>query len=146
MAHFLEHVTDPIQIIQKAKKLLKKGGILIVRVPNINCLSFKIFKNYYYNLDLPRHLFMFSPKTLDNVLNLSGFEKNEIKLNKINSDFISILNFLGFGYIRSKVVTSFVNRLILFTLGLFPSFLLWLIFLPFYIFYEGEEIVSISTN
>jgi len=146
LAHFLEHATDPIKIIQKAKKLLKKGGILIVRVPNINSLSFKIFKNYCYILDLPRHLFMFSPKTLDNILNLSGFEKNEIKLNKINSDFISILNFLGFGDIRSKVVTSFGNRLIFFSLSLIPSFLLWLIFLPFYIFYEGEEIVSISTN
>lgn len=34
LAHILEHVDDPVQILKVAKKFLKKGGHMLVDVPN----------------------------------------------------------------------------------------------------------------
>lgn len=38
IAHVLEHVDDPIAILKKAKKLMKRDGVLIIDVPNANSI------------------------------------------------------------------------------------------------------------
>jgi 2-polyprenyl-3-methyl-5-hydroxy-6-metoxy-1,4-benzoquinol methylase len=38
MAHILEHVDDPIQVLKLGRSLLKEDGVLLVDVPNANSL------------------------------------------------------------------------------------------------------------
>lgn len=38
MAHILEHVDDPVVVLEQAKKFLAPGGVMIVDVPNGNSL------------------------------------------------------------------------------------------------------------
>lgn len=42
MLNLLEHVTDPILILQKAASFLKEDGVLIVHVPNANAINRRI--------------------------------------------------------------------------------------------------------
>lgn len=140
MSHFLEHSPDPKKTLEKVKSLLKKDGLLLLKLPNINSLSFKIFGRYCYSLDIPRHLFMFSPKTISNYLELSGFEVMECKTNLEKYIFPSIFNILDFGAVRKKVTGNMIFSIIYFTSDLLFSIFFNLILFPIYIFSEKEEI------
>lgn len=87
----IEHKFDPIIFLKKVKKVLKKNGTLVIRVPNyynvyMFLLGYNFFK-YDYRLS---HNFYFSEKNLDilfsNKLNLKIVKKlgfNEYPLNHL---------------------------------------------------------------
>lgn len=54
-------------------RVLKKGGNLIIGVPNIDSFLAKLGKELWSDLDVPRHLFHFNPITIKNLLNKTGF-------------------------------------------------------------------------
>jgi SAM-dependent methyltransferase len=76
--HVLEHVYQPVAVIKKLWEWLKPGGLLYLHVPNIQASDAYIFKSYWYGLELPRHLFHFSPSSLSRLL--SAFDFDEIRL------------------------------------------------------------------
>ena len=57
------------------KKKLSKDGILIIKTPNFNSLSRKMFGQHWHNLDIPRHLHIFSDHNLEKILNELEFTK-----------------------------------------------------------------------
>lgn len=77
--HVIEHLDDPSFCLSLIRKKLKKGGELIMGTPNMESLVSKIFKSYWYNLDSPRHLFIFSPRTLRKLSENNGFSIKEIE-------------------------------------------------------------------
>jgi len=64
MSQVIEHVPDPVLFIQNAAKFLKPSGQMVVVTPKVQSLEHKIFSHNWYPLDPPRHLFLFTPKTL----------------------------------------------------------------------------------
>lgn len=64
MNHVLEHTRDPRAVVEKCWRSLKKGGRLVLRVPNIESLGHRFFKRHLYSLDVPRHFYHFSQKSL----------------------------------------------------------------------------------
>lgn len=72
--HSLEHVIQPREVLQKANTLLREGGHVIISVPNFDSLQALIFRKHWYALDVPRHLWHFSPRALEILLNDTGFE------------------------------------------------------------------------
>jgi len=73
----LEHLHDPMASLNKIQSLLKGDGILVMRVPNGNSLDAKIFKRHWAGLDIPRHLTVFTPGTLELALKGAGFQSIE---------------------------------------------------------------------
>jgi SAM-dependent methyltransferase len=73
--HVFEHLYDPRAVLQKAAQWLKPGGIFYAMMPNIHSAGGRIFGSYWYALELPRHLFHFSPKSLGNLANSLGLEE-----------------------------------------------------------------------
>jgi len=71
--HSLEHMKNPLGILQKLHRVLSKTGILLVSVPNIESMEYSLFKRFWFHLDLPRHLCHFSPRTLKKLLANAGF-------------------------------------------------------------------------
>jgi 2-polyprenyl-3-methyl-5-hydroxy-6-metoxy-1,4-benzoquinol methylase len=71
----LEHVYSPQQFLTKVKEWLKPGGIYHVMLPNIDSWEAKLFGTYWFGLELPRHLFHFSPHSLRRVMNDLNFEE-----------------------------------------------------------------------
>jgi len=64
MKHVVEHLPDPISTLRECQRILKKGGRLVVTVPNIESLGHRIYREAWRGLEVPRHLFLFSPPTL----------------------------------------------------------------------------------
>lgn len=76
--HAIEHLDDPQVCIELVYKKLKKGGQVIIGTPNVQSLVAKIFGEYWYNLDAPRHLYLFSPNTLRLLLIEHTFKKIDV--------------------------------------------------------------------
>jgi SAM-dependent methyltransferase len=70
--HVIEHLSDPAGDFEKAFSKLKPGGLMILETPNINSLSFKIFKRKWQPLHIPEHLNFFSPTVLERIVNQAG--------------------------------------------------------------------------
>lgn len=75
----LEHMYDPGSVLKHAYRLLKKDGVVIIGVHNIDSLEAQIFKRYWFHLFLPKHLYHFSPASLARILKKSGFEAVKIR-------------------------------------------------------------------
>jgi SAM-dependent methyltransferase len=60
----LEHLYEPLKIMTKVSEWLKPGGIFYVQVPNIDSAEARVFGSYWHGLELPRHLFHYSPSAL----------------------------------------------------------------------------------
>ena len=72
--HVFEHLYQPQEILRKVAQWLKPGGIFDVIVPNIDSAGSRIFGTYWYALELPRHLYHFSPRSLTRMANGVGLE------------------------------------------------------------------------
>ncbi|MCX5677933.1 MAG: class I SAM-dependent methyltransferase [Candidatus Omnitrophica bacterium] len=75
----LEHMYDPSSVLKEAYRLLKKGGVAVIGVQNIDSLEARLFKRYWFHLFLPKHLYHFSPKSLTAILKKSEFGKVKIR-------------------------------------------------------------------
>lgn len=69
----LEHLYDPLGTLKEVRRVLRPDGVLIITVPNIDSLGFKIFKKKWYPLQPPIHLYHFTPVILSSMLNTVGF-------------------------------------------------------------------------
>ena len=65
MNHVIEHVRRPVELLAEAWRLLRPGGRLVCVTPNIVGLGARVFGRHWYGLDPPRHLHLFSCRTLE---------------------------------------------------------------------------------
>ena len=72
--HSLEHVHQPLEVLNEVNRLLAPGGKVLVAVPNIDSAPFSWFGPFWYGLDVPRHLTHFTPATLKKMLDRAGFK------------------------------------------------------------------------
>jgi 2-polyprenyl-3-methyl-5-hydroxy-6-metoxy-1,4-benzoquinol methylase len=63
-------------IFSKMYDLLKEGGQLVIETPNYECNYARKFKTDWRALELPRHLIIFSPKSISKMLKDKGFIVN----------------------------------------------------------------------
>ena len=72
--HVLEHLEKPRETLEYINRLLKDDGVLVIESPDFTSLQSKFFKKNWYALDLPRHLFQFSPMIVKKMLIKARFE------------------------------------------------------------------------
>lgn len=64
MLNLIEHVADPLAVLQKARTLLAPGGFILIKTPNTVSLDARLFRNTYWGgLHCPRHWIIFSEKS-----------------------------------------------------------------------------------
>jgi SAM-dependent methyltransferase len=68
----LEHLYEPRKIMARVSAWLKPGGIFYVLVPNVDSAEARVFGSYWHGLELPRHLFHYSPASLKFVAESAG--------------------------------------------------------------------------
>jgi len=64
MAHVLEHLPRPRLALEKLARLLKPGGVALIRTPAHDSLAARLFGPDWFPLEAPRHLTIFSARAL----------------------------------------------------------------------------------
>ena len=76
--HVLEHLSDPLETLERARPLLKEDGVLLIAVPNFASFEAWIFRSKWYGIVAPHHLYHFTPHTLEAMLKSAGFNTVEL--------------------------------------------------------------------
>jgi SAM-dependent methyltransferase len=76
MFHVLEHIEDPVNLLQKLKSLLNVNGRLIVEVPSSDDALLTLYNNngFSHFTYWSPHLFLYNQRTLADLMRKSGFE------------------------------------------------------------------------
>jgi SAM-dependent methyltransferase len=75
----LEHLYEPKQVMARVGEWLKPGGIFYVLVPNADSAEARVFGSYWHGLELPRHLFHYSPASLKFLAESAGLQEVSLK-------------------------------------------------------------------
>ncbi len=79
MNNVIEHVPDAVRTIQECYRVLKPGGRISLYTCSSTSLAHHIYKSDYRGLEIPRHIFVFSPLTLRKLLEQNGFRVKKVK-------------------------------------------------------------------
>jgi SAM-dependent methyltransferase len=90
----LEHLHQPKLALEKLRHSLRPDGWLAISVPNAASLESRFFKENWYALDLPRHLFHFTPATVRTLLSASGWEIRRILHQRLLGNLIGSVGYV----------------------------------------------------
>ena len=90
--HSLEHIHQLHASLQHICNRLTQTGVLIIAVPNRKSYDADLYGKYWAAYDVPRHLYHFSPESMQYLLKLYGFQINHMLPLKFDSYYISLLS------------------------------------------------------
>lgn len=90
--HVLEHVHRLHEYIEQLKSLLKENGKLIIAVPNYQSLDAEIYRLNWAAYDVPRHLYHFTPRAMQTLLEQHGMKVAAKKPMWFDSFYVSLLS------------------------------------------------------
>lgn len=76
--HSFEHVYDQYEVLEKAQKLLKSGGVCMLRIPTVTSWAWRHYGENWVQLDAPRHLFLHSIKSVHILAEKTGFNLEDV--------------------------------------------------------------------
>jgi 2-polyprenyl-3-methyl-5-hydroxy-6-metoxy-1,4-benzoquinol methylase len=82
----LEHLSNPVEHLNAARKLLRPGGIIYITTPNIKSFNSRILRNKWNGLSYPEHLCYYSKKSLSRAMKESGFKKVSLRTEGISPE------------------------------------------------------------
>ncbi len=68
MNHVIEHVENPSGLLRGCRRILKPNGQLIVTTPNKASLCHALYREAWMQIDSPRHMYLFTPRTLEDLV------------------------------------------------------------------------------
>lgn len=90
--HVLEHVHQLHAYLDQFQSLLTQDGVLIVAVPNYTSYDSKYYGRDWAAWDVPRHLWHFSPKSMDELMSMHGFKVEAYLPMKFDGFYVSMLS------------------------------------------------------
>ncbi len=79
MNNVIEHVPDAVKTIQECHRVLKPGGKISLYTCSSTSFAHSIYKSDYRGLEIPRHIFVFSPMALRKLLEQNGFRVKKVR-------------------------------------------------------------------
>lgn len=99
MTEYLEHEPQPALMLEQARRLVKPDGYVAIEVPDRTGPPGRLFGQHWWQIDAPRHLMFFSPRTLTLALEQQGFEVVRVRrYGMLTSMGYSLLQAMGMHY------------------------------------------------
>ena len=90
--HVLEHVHDLRGYVQQLNNILKQTGKLFIAVPNYTSQDAGSYGEYWAAYDVPRHLYHFSPASMQFLMEKNGLRIIQCKPMWYDSFYVSLLS------------------------------------------------------
>lgn len=90
--HVLEHVEDLQETCRRIHDLLDPNGTLVVAVPNLESYDAKYYQQYWAAYDVPRHLYHFSKKSMEQLWLKYGMKVETVIPMKLDAFYVSMLS------------------------------------------------------
>lgn len=111
--HVLEHVHDLQGYMQRIQALLKPGGKLFIAVPNHTSHDALKYQQFWAAWDVPRHLYHFSPVSMEKLLLKHGLTLHKMKPMWFDSFYVSMLSVQyrsgGSGFLAGMIMGAISN-------------------------------------
>lgn len=90
--HVLEHFQDPFNYASEISRLLKPEGVCMIALPNCSSFDAQHYKEFWAAYDVPRHLWHFTPVTMDIFAEKTGFKLSWMRSLPLDVFYISSLS------------------------------------------------------
>ena len=90
--HVIEHMVDPERDLAAILQLLRPGGKLISMLPNSASINAVVFGRYWHQLDPPRHVRLYCPPSITQLLERAGFVDIHVRTSSLNDEGIAALS------------------------------------------------------
>lgn len=111
--HVIEHLDNPGKFIELSWRKLKKGGEFICGTPNAASIYRHVFRSFWYNLDTPRHQYIFNPDNLKTLLRQNTFRVTDVRYCS-GGGFLGSIQYLLSDLFQARF--DFINHPVLFFL------------------------------
>ncbi|HOQ05882.1 MAG TPA: class I SAM-dependent methyltransferase [Anaerohalosphaeraceae bacterium] len=106
----LEHVPDPMGFLQIVSRMVKPGGWFCIKTPNVRSLNACLFRDKWYALDSPRHLFLFSPRTIRCYFQQNGLDVQSILYDGSSKTTLCSLQYVFYGNNTNPITKDRIRR------------------------------------
>jgi 2-polyprenyl-3-methyl-5-hydroxy-6-metoxy-1,4-benzoquinol methylase len=79
MSHVIEHIDDPVALLDECRRLLRPEGTVIIATPNSKSWGHRIFRENWRGLEPPRHFMIFSSDNLAECVRRAGIEPVSVR-------------------------------------------------------------------
>ena len=90
----LEHLHNPAKALRRLHCWTRPGGWLVLSVPNAGSRQFTLFRNAWFPLHLPNHLYHFTTRSLANVLEAGHWRIEQILYQRDVSHLIASVGYM----------------------------------------------------
>lgn len=75
--HSYEHMADPLHVLQELHRMLKSDRYVLIRIPVASSYAWEKYGGDWVQLDVPRHLFLHTVKSMNILADQVGFKIKE---------------------------------------------------------------------
>jgi 2-polyprenyl-3-methyl-5-hydroxy-6-metoxy-1,4-benzoquinol methylase len=126
MWHFLEHDYDPVRTLQTARRVMKPSGRLVIEVPRLDSMTFRLYGNRWPGLQAPQHTVLYDRHTLLRMIDRAGLEVVDYLPYGAFPAFFYFFAGAAFKLLRGKGLNL--------SAAIYPYFVLQILFAPFLVF------------
>jgi len=108
----VEHLHEPLAVLEKLHRWTRPGGYIAISIPNAACAGLRWYKEAWYPLCLPIHLYHYTPATLEKLFARAGWTLDRVFPQRVLGNTIA-----STGYLLNdkKMAPGLAQKLIKFT-------------------------------
>jgi len=88
LQHVIEHVPNPVELLNHCKTLLKPQGKIILVTPNVQSWGHQYYQQHWRGLEPPRHVYLYAPKTLEALTQQAGLHTTDLRTTATGAEYI----------------------------------------------------------
>lgn len=86
ISHVIEHVPNPVDLLAEVRRIVRPDGRVVLTTPNANGFGHEAFRNFWFGIDPPRHLQIFTPQSLRSTAERAGLKIQHAGTSAANAD------------------------------------------------------------
>ena len=92
LSHVIEHVYDPVVLLETCRSLLNEGGVLWLETPNVDSVGRDLYRSSWRGFEPPRHVLLFNNTSLRSLLSRLGYASVEQKMHGFSGLYMGLVS------------------------------------------------------